>query len=56
MICSLRMTGFGMGLGETKGPSGDELLGVHLFIGGDELPAPGFGEVFEVWVLGADQV
>jgi hypothetical protein len=30
------------------------LLGVHLFLGGDELPAPGFGEVFEVWVLGAD--
>jgi hypothetical protein len=32
------------------------LLVVHLFVGGDELPAPGFGEVFEIWVLGADQV
>jgi hypothetical protein len=35
---------------------GDGLLGVHFFVGGDEVPAPGFGEVFEVWVLGADQV
>jgi hypothetical protein len=34
--------------------SGDELLGVHFFVRSDELPAPGFGEVFEVWVLGAD--
>ena len=32
------------------------LSGAHLFVGGDELPTPGFGEVFEVWVLSADQV
>ena len=30
------------------------LLEVHFFVGGDELPAPSFGEVFEVWVMGAD--
>ena len=33
---------------------GGSFLGIHLFVGGDELPAPGFGEVFEVGVLGAD--
>jgi hypothetical protein len=36
--------------------SGDGVLGVHFFVGGDELPAPLFGEVLEVGVLGADQV
>jgi hypothetical protein len=30
------------------------LLEVHFFVGGDEFPAPGFGEVFKVWVMGAD--
>ena len=29
-------------------------LGVHLFVGGDEPPAPLFGEVFEGGILGAD--
>ncbi len=52
---ALRMTGFVGGLKEDKGNwSGDGLLGFHFFVGGDELPAPGFGQVFEVWVLGAD--
>ena len=46
-----------MGGKEGKGGClGDGLLGVHFFVGGDELPAPGFGEVFEVGVQGADQV
>jgi hypothetical protein len=40
--------------GRQRGCLGDGLLGVHFFVGGDEFPAPGFGEVFEVWVLGAD--
>jgi len=31
-------------------------LRVHLFVDGDELPAPIFGEVFEFGVLGADKV
>ena len=32
------------------------ILGVHSFVGGDELPTPLFGQVFEVGILGADQV
>ena len=49
------MTGRGDGLKEDTGNwSGDGLLGVHFFVGGDELPAPLFGEVLEVGVLGAD--
>jgi hypothetical protein len=43
------------GLKEDKGNwLGDGLLGVLFFVGGNELPAPGFGQVFEVRVLCAD--
>lgn len=33
-----------------------EWLGLHLFVHSDELPTPLFGQVFEVGVLGADEV
>jgi hypothetical protein len=39
---------------KTEGTGRLWALGVHFFVGGDELPAPGFGEVFEVWVIGPD--
>jgi hypothetical protein len=55
--CSAQDDGLWGGLKEDKGNwSGDGLLWAHLFVGGDELPAPGFGEVLEVGVLSADQV
>jgi hypothetical protein len=39
-----------------EGKAGATTSGVHLFVVDDELPAPGFGQVFELWVFGADQV
>lgn len=37
-----------------EGKASATISRVHLFVVGDELPAPGFGQVFEVWVFGAD--
>jgi hypothetical protein len=43
------MTGFWGGVERRQRELvGYGILGVHFFVGGDELPAPSLGEVFEV--------